>query len=171
MKKSRKPESFIQKTTYPGGLDQLRIDIMNLMVYPEEALKLKVEGNVVVIMDIDNKGKVESAKIKMGLGHGLDEEALRIATALRFSATNNRGVRVTFHETLNIRFSIREYLKHKQMKDAASMIDIKVSNPGLQIGNMQITYTTTATAQKPAQTVTKDVKYSYTITVNKPETE
>ncbi|MBL0052122.1 MAG: energy transducer TonB [Bacteroidetes bacterium] len=64
MKKSRKPESFIQKTVYPGGLDALRKDIMELMNYPEEAIKANVEGSIVVTMDIDNKGIVSNAKIK-----------------------------------------------------------------------------------------------------------
>lgn len=166
MKKSRKPESFIQKTVYPGGVDALRKDIMELMNYPEEAIKANVEGSIVVTMDIDNKGIVSNAKIKKGLGHGLDEEAVRIATLLKFTPTHNRGVRVVFHETLNITFNIREYLKYKQEKEAAKMIQIKTNNPGLQIQNIQISYNTPE-PKNVTQEKKEEVKYNYTIATNK----
>jgi protein TonB len=46
--------------------------------YPEEAVKHKVEGQVVTEFVVDTTGEITNAVIKKGLGHGCDEEALRV---------------------------------------------------------------------------------------------
>ena len=46
--------------------------------YPEEAIKNKVEGQVVTEFVVDTTGEITNAVIKKGLGHGCDEEALRV---------------------------------------------------------------------------------------------
>lgn len=48
------------------------------MKYPEEAIKQNIQGQVVTEFVIDADGMVTDAKVKTGLGHGCDEEALRV---------------------------------------------------------------------------------------------
>ena len=50
--------------------------------YPEEAIKNNVQGQVVVEFVIDPKGNVTNTKVLQGIGHGCDEEALRVVSAM-----------------------------------------------------------------------------------------
>lgn len=46
--------------------------------YPEEAVKNNIQGQVVVEFVVDTTGEVSKAVILKGLGHGCDEESLRV---------------------------------------------------------------------------------------------
>ena len=74
--------------------------------YPQEALEHKIEGTVTVQYDIDYQGKVVSAKVISGIGHGCDEEAMRLAKMLIYQMPKNRGVRVIFHKTMQVHFRL-----------------------------------------------------------------
>lgn len=50
--------------------------------YPEEAIKNKVQGQVVVEFVIDTNGAVINPVIKQGIGSGCDEEALRVLSLM-----------------------------------------------------------------------------------------
>lgn len=106
MKKEKKPEQFIRHPSYPGGIEAMRAFIKQHLHYPEEALKNKVEGTVAVAYEIDHQGNVIDAKIKSGIGSGCDEEALRITKLLKFGVPPHKGLRVTFHKTINIHFRL-----------------------------------------------------------------
>ena len=106
MKKERKPEQFIHQPAYPGGTEAMREFVRKNLRYPEEALKNKVEGTVAVAYEIDHKGAVIDAEIKSGLGHGCDEEAMRVVKLLKFAVAKHHNLRVTFHKTINIHFRL-----------------------------------------------------------------
>ena len=53
-------------------------------IYTEEARKQKVEGEVLVEAVLEASGKVKVLRVVRGLGHGLDEEAVKEAGQLRF---------------------------------------------------------------------------------------
>ena len=111
MSKERKPEQFIRHPSYPGGTEALREFVKKNLRYPKEAQKNKIEGTVAVKYEIDQKGNVIDAQIKSGLGHGCDEEALRVVKLLKFHVPKHRGLRVTFHKTINIHFRLPETKK------------------------------------------------------------
>ncbi|MBK8847342.1 MAG: TonB family protein [Bacteroidetes bacterium] len=141
MKKNRKPESFISKTFYPGGPEELRKFILSEMKYPELCLEKGIEGVVQMQLDVDNKGNTSNIKIKSGVHELIDAEAMRIASLLKFAKTHNRGVRITFHETLNIQFSITEYkIRHAE---------VKITHPT----GIRVVYSTTpaVASDKPAE--------------------
>ncbi len=74
--------------------------------YPEAAIKNNVQGTVSVEIDIDVNGKVTSSKVKHGIGHGCDDEALRLASLLKFEKKKYKGMYVLFHRTINIHFRL-----------------------------------------------------------------
>ena len=75
--------------------------------YPEVALAQRVEGTVSVRFDIDHKGVVMDAKIiGHGLGHGCDEEAIRLVKSMTFKVDTPRGLRVVHHKTIQIHFRL-----------------------------------------------------------------
>ncbi len=53
--------------------------------YPEEAKAAGVEGQVLLLLEIDETGKVTHVEVLAPAGHGFDEAALEAAWSLRFS--------------------------------------------------------------------------------------
>src|SRR5450631_3967029 len=107
MKKSRKPENFIQSPHYPGGNSSMIKFIYNELKYPSDAESKSIDGIVVVEISIDMDGKIIDSKIKKSLGFGCDEEALRVVKLLKFNGVKLRKVRATFHKTINISFKLK----------------------------------------------------------------
>lgn len=81
-----KPEDTPQRETIIEAISQMPKVLKEVKPkYPEEARRLGIEGSVVLLLEIDEKGNVVSAKIIKRAGYGLDEEALKAAYQLRFS--------------------------------------------------------------------------------------
>ncbi len=74
--------------------------------YTPDAIEAKVEGKVRVELTLDEQGKVVSARVLAGLGHGLDERALAAARSGSFSAATRCGkpTRTTF--VVGVRFAL-----------------------------------------------------------------
>jgi TonB family protein len=60
-------------------------------IYTDEARKLKVEGEVLVEAVLESSGSVRVLRVVRGLGHGLDEEAVKEAGQLRFKPALRDG--------------------------------------------------------------------------------
>jgi TonB family protein len=70
-------------------------DLDTSKLYPPEARRLSIEGQVKVALVVDATGKVTSRRLITRLGHGLDELALKLAQRLLFEPaldTNDRPV-------------------------------------------------------------------------------
>lgn len=106
MAKEKKDKNFIKKPIYEGGPRALKAFIGQNLRYPEEALKAKVEGTVVLKYSIDHRGNVVDTKVISGLGYGCDEEAGRLARLLKFEVPKTRGVKVLFHKDIKIHFRL-----------------------------------------------------------------
>lgn len=105
----RKDKHFIKKPQYPGGQAAFKKFISDNLKYPEEALKQKIEGTVVLKYSIDFKGKVGEVKIIKSLGYGCDEEAARVIRMLEFEVPKEpRKLRVLFHKESKIFFKLPE---------------------------------------------------------------
>ncbi|MEO0897362.1 MAG: energy transducer TonB [Bacteroidota bacterium] len=63
---------------FPGGEPALYRFLSGQIRYPEDALRNKVEGKVFVRFVIQADGSLKDLKIVKGIGHGCDEEALRV---------------------------------------------------------------------------------------------
>lgn len=64
--------------TYPGGLEEMSNYLMEHLNYPWTARENAIEGDVRVEFVVGSDGNIEEPVILEGLGHGCDEEVLRI---------------------------------------------------------------------------------------------
>lgn len=75
--------------------------------YTEEARQNKVQGSVKVLVFISEGGVVASMLIISRLGYGLDAEAVRAASTLRFKPATKDGKPVPFWMNVLIEFNLR----------------------------------------------------------------
>lgn len=101
-----KKKSFIKYPELSGGSAEFRKFVKENLVYPEDALKNKVEGIVFLTYEVNDNGDVFNIKIEKGIGYGCDEEAIRLIGLLRFKKVKNRGLRVKSSKKARINFSI-----------------------------------------------------------------
>ena len=73
------PEQIPQ---FPGGQQAMFMAIAERMQYPEEAMKQKIQGKVIVRFVVNKEGKVTNPVILKGVAPSLDIEALRVVSAL-----------------------------------------------------------------------------------------
>ena len=106
MKKERKDKNFIKNPVYPGGPAAIRKFVRDNLVYPTDALKHNIEGTVSLKYTIDHKGHVIDTNVIAGLGHGCDDEAIRIVRLLKFEVPKTRGVKVQFHKEIHVHFRL-----------------------------------------------------------------
>lgn len=137
----RKDKDFLKKPYYEGGLTALRQFIRKNLKYPDEARAKKIEGRVHVKYSVNHKGLVIKAHVIAGLGHGCDEEAIRLVKMLKFKVDRVRKMRVTFNKSIQIHFKVPPVKPKKQ--------------------NTGISYSVTKKKKKPEQP--NKGSYSYTI--------
>lgn len=150
-------KQFIKKPKFEGGTEALRSFISTNLRYPDEAIAKNIEGDVHVKYDVDENGKVLSARVVRGIGGGCDEEALRLVKMLKYIPARNRGVHVTTHMDIVIHFTLGN--------NNQDILPVQVA-PVQQ----QFVYTYTSApavqeVQQPQQP--QSVVYTYTLTVNK----
>lgn len=76
------------------------------MVYPEDALSNNVEGLVFVEYTVDNIGEIVDVEVKKGIGHGCDEEAMRLVRMLVYEPARNRGIKMKALMKTRIHFKL-----------------------------------------------------------------
>jgi TonB family protein len=74
--------------------------------YTSEARQLKVQGDVVLRVTFTASGQVVVKGIVRGLGHGLDEEARRVAQHIRFRPATRNGQSVDTTTNITITFQL-----------------------------------------------------------------
>jgi len=75
--------------------------------YTEEARKNRTEGTVILSATIRRDGTVDNIKVVRGLGHGLDEAAIRtVGTRWRFRPATQDGAPVDYPATIEVRFAL-----------------------------------------------------------------
>ena len=74
--------------------------------YTEEGRKLKIEGEVRLEVQFTASGEVRVVRILQGLGHGLDEQAVRAAEQIKFKPAQREGKPVDSNATLHIIFQL-----------------------------------------------------------------
>ncbi len=106
MQKPKKERDFLDLPKLSGGKKAFREFIAKNMRYPEEALKHRIEGDVLIAFEVNDLGKVTAAKVIKGPGYGCDEEAERLIRLVPFNKTRKQGVRVKSTFRTKIRFEL-----------------------------------------------------------------
>ena len=74
--------------------------------YTSEARQLKVQGDVILRVTFMASGRVVVEGVVHGLGHGLDEEARRVAQQIRFRPATRNGQAVDLTTNITITFQL-----------------------------------------------------------------
>jgi TonB family protein len=74
--------------------------------YTEEARKMKIEGEVLLEVVFEASGKLHVVRVVRGLGHGLDENAIKAAEQIRFKPAQHDGQASDSTATLHIVFQL-----------------------------------------------------------------
>lgn len=75
-------------------------------VYTDEGRQLKVEGEVLLDVVFTATGQIKIVKVVQGLGHGLDESAIRAAEKIQFKPALKDGHPADFPAVLHIIFQL-----------------------------------------------------------------
>jgi len=75
-------------------------------VYTDEARRLGIEGEVLVDVVFLASGQIKVDGVEKGLGHGLDEAAVRAAQQIRFKPALQEGRAVDFPAVVHIVFQL-----------------------------------------------------------------
>jgi TonB family protein len=96
-----------KKTTASGPADNPP-DILDKPrpEYTAEGRSLRIEGDVVIEMVFLANGTVQINKVVSGLGHGLDEAAVRAAQQIKFKPAKREGEPVDFPARVRIEFRL-----------------------------------------------------------------
>ena len=74
--------------------------------YTPEARQLRVQGDVILRVTFTASGQVIIQSVVHGLGHGLDEEARRVAQQIRFRPATRNGQAVDLTTNITITFQL-----------------------------------------------------------------
>ena len=75
-------------------------------VYSDEARALRIEGEVLLEVEFTAAGETRVLRVVRGLGHGLDEAAMRAVQSIRFKPAQRSGEPIDFRTTVNIVFRL-----------------------------------------------------------------
>ena len=89
-----------------GAMTNVVVTYKPPSVYTEEAKSLHIEGTVDIEVVFLASGRVQVVRVLHGLGHGLDESAVRSAEGIRFKPAMQDGHAVDQHTTVHIEFQL-----------------------------------------------------------------
>jgi len=93
---------------YEGGMAGLLKYITESIRYPEDARKNGTTGTVYVEIVVERDGTVRHARITRGIGHGCDEESVRVLRASKgWTPGQKGGKNVRVQVVVPVRFSLR----------------------------------------------------------------
>lgn len=102
------PAEAPKKKAAPTESETTPIDLLEKPrpVYTAEGRKLKIEGDVTLEVVFLASGQVQVSRIVSGLGHGLDESAMRAAQQIKFRPARRDGQPVDFPARVRIEFRL-----------------------------------------------------------------
>lgn len=156
MKKEKKDKDFVKTAYYEGGRAAMDAFFKKELKYPAEALASKTEGTVTIRYTVDYKGKVIEANVISGIGHGCDEESLRLVRLLRFNIPEDGKIKSKYSRKLNIHFRL----------PGSPAVLPPTKKGSLPAGNLQVNYQVTVKPPAPALvTVKKSTSYQITLPI------
>jgi TonB family protein len=111
LKEADKPYTFVeQMPQFKGGEAEMLKFLGTNVKYPKEAIENGVEGLVVVSFVVETNGSINEVQTVKSLGHGTDEEALRVVKMMsgQWTPGFQKGEAVRVRYTLPLRFAMKE---------------------------------------------------------------
>jgi TonB family protein len=101
---TREDQPYTERRSASSPIVLRRVD----PAYTDQAREAKVQGTVVLAVDIDAAGTISRDHIRVvrSIGHGLDEQAIECVTQWRFRPGFKDGFAVTTAATLEINFRL-----------------------------------------------------------------
>lgn len=96
----------VQMAAAPPAKTNIEVISKPPVQYTAEARQLHIEGDVVVRVTFTASGQVVVQGVTRGLGHGLDEEAKRVASQIRFRPATQGGRPVDTTTNITITFQL-----------------------------------------------------------------
>ena len=93
--------------SFPGGEEALRAYLEEHTVYPEEAQKQKIQGQVRITFIVQPDGQISDIAVAQGAALLLDREALRVVRSMpRWIPAREKGIAVAMPVTIPITFRL-----------------------------------------------------------------
>ena len=90
-----------------GGTNELYKFLGNNIKYPAEAKTAEISGRVFLSFIVEKDGEVTNVKLLRGIGHGCDEEAIRVVESMpKWVPGKQKGKNVRVAYTLPIRYKL-----------------------------------------------------------------
>ncbi|MFA6058175.1 MAG: energy transducer TonB [Taibaiella sp.] len=99
----------LEKPQFPGGDQELEKYLSLNLRYPNEALKLKIEGEVMIAFTIDEEGLVQDIRTVKDIGYGCGPEAERVVSSMpRWNPARKGGKAIKINYRLPVVFELPE---------------------------------------------------------------
>ena len=121
-----------QQPEYPGGLPELYRFLSQNIKYPKEAADAKIVGRVFIKFKILKDGSIEDISVLKSIGHGCDEEAIRVIKLMpKWKPGMQDGETIDTYFNLPIVFKLDNkvgYSKSEKIKDDDLLMNIKIES-------------------------------------------
>lgn len=97
-----------QMPEFPGGMPAMIEFLQTNLKYPEDAIKQKVEGKVMVMFVVETDGSISNVRVARKVFPSLDNEALRVAKTMpKWKPGKEKGRLVRVNYTLPVVFTVK----------------------------------------------------------------
>lgn len=106
----KEPYTHVEKMPqYPGGQKAMMEYLSKNIVYPQESLKNKTQGTVVIRFVVDSDGSVKDVKVQRSKDAWLDAEAKRVVENMpKWIPGEQKGEKIAVYYNLPIRFKLND---------------------------------------------------------------
>ena len=119
---------------FPGGMAGMMQYLSSNIRYPEDAREAGTQGRVIVSFIVEKDGSISNAKVAKPTYSSLDEEALRVVSAMPKwvpGKQNGEAVRVKYAVPVSFRLKVEDLLSG--MSESTSFKDLTNRLPGAEI--------------------------------------
>ena len=122
-----------QMPEFPGKEKAMMEFVTHNIHYPEEAKEKGIEGRVFVGFVIEKDGSINEVKVLKGIGHGCDEEAVRVVKSMpKWKPGMQKGKPVRVHYQMPFFFKLSDNQpKQPVKKSSVSKADMKPDKNGV----------------------------------------
>jgi TonB family protein len=89
-----------------GGIKSAELLFKVEPEYSDDARKARVQGTVVLVVEIDEKGRIRNPRVRDGLGLGLDEKAMEAVLKWRFRPYLRNGTAIAGPALIEVNFRL-----------------------------------------------------------------